>query len=83
MNAHARGSEPRCSVQGPRCLGIVRTKGATRCHACSRMKTYKPPPEPKPPAPQETSRFADNGDSAELFPGLLGWCVSIHAAESH
>lgn len=66
MNAHARGSEPRCSVQGPRCLGIVRTKGATRCHACSRMKAYKPPPDPKPPVPQETSRFADNGDSAEL-----------------
>ncbi len=48
MNTYESGKEPRCPVNGPKCFGVIRTKGATRCHACSRMKPYSKPPEPPP-----------------------------------
>lgn len=38
MNIYARGHEPKCPIQGPNCLGVVRTKAARACYRCSRPK---------------------------------------------
>lgn len=36
-NSYPRGEEPACPIQGPKCTGVIRTKGCASCHACGRM----------------------------------------------
>ncbi len=38
MNRYKDGQQPPCPIQGPKCLGIVRTIGARGCHPCCRMQ---------------------------------------------
>jgi hypothetical protein len=54
-NQYKRGYEPTCPVRGPRCAGVIRTRGGHACHACSRQAPAPPPPPPpvtiqEPPA---------------------------------
>lgn len=35
MNQYPRGKEPPCPVRSPKCLGIIRSRGAQSCHPCS------------------------------------------------
>jgi len=66
VNQYPKGHSPKCPVQGPNCRGVVRTKGASACHPCSRARPNVPPELAVPFAPTETAKLAVSGDSAEL-----------------
>lgn len=38
VNVYRPGEAPECPIKGPKCLGRIRTKSASACHPCSRMK---------------------------------------------
>lgn len=55
-NVYPPDRAPRCPIQGPKCLGVVRTKSAKACHSCSRAKPDRavelpPPPDKQLPPP--------------------------------
>lgn len=68
MNVYQRGREPKCPIAGPGCLGIVRTKSATACHPCSRMRAAIPKEIEAAAAAtaQEKAQLTVEGDSAHL-----------------
>lgn len=65
MGSYKAGHEPACPIQGPNCLGIIRTKGSVRCYNCSRdvaSRLFVPSP---PPVIAQTP-FRDNPHDISL-----------------
>lgn len=58
MGIYKAGHQPSCPVQGPKCLGVIRTKGSLSCYNCSRdtarrLFTHDPAPTIAPPPLRE------------------------------
>lgn len=65
-NSHTRGKEPECPVRREGCLGVIRTKGAKACHACSRE------PKKEAPAALATDSVSISGDRCEVTKTVPG-----------